>query len=452
MTNKQVKGAALAALLLTTGCVHMAAEIATNRYHALPPGDAAAPTATVAVQDAAWCATHDCSASAEVLQKPVNVLFDPHAHLNMKPGMGFLFKGDPEHLEHEPLWSDPFSEKMAIERIRTSGFGLIVVCLYANAMITWPGDVSDAVYEEIRLTSELVGRHPELFEIATTSGQARRIIASGKIALVFALEGGEWAMRDERAVAELYRAGVRMTNPVHIYDSWIGGSDLQEGAKIILNPPGWANSTVRNGRRENRRGLAEEGKKLLVSLINYGYIIDVSHMSRQSLRDFDDLTAQEKVPYLNSHVPNLSSSAISERSANDEMLRLLRNRGGLLGLVPASYAPQNPVGAPELCQGTVDTYARLFSEATRKAEGMPIAFSSDFNGGVSHVRPTHGPDGCRALDEAKTDFERKGLADIGYVPELIAAMRDRGVDVSPMYAASERFLQIWERAEALKKK
>jgi microsomal dipeptidase-like Zn-dependent dipeptidase len=185
-------------------------------------------------------------------------------------------------------------------------------------------------------------------------------------------------------------------------------------------------------------------------LILYGYIIDVSHMSRQSLRDLTDLTAHDNVPYLNSHVPNLSTSAVSERSANPEMMRLLREHGGLLGLVPASYAPQSPVGAPQLCQGTVETYARLFSEATRLAAGMPIAFSSDFNGGVSHLRPTHGPEGCYPLEQAKTEFDRRGLADIGFVPDMIAAMKARGTDVSPMYAASERFLEIWARAEALK--
>jgi hypothetical protein len=218
-----IAGGLLLVTIATTGCLHLATDVSENEYVNAPADASAATTPTIAEQNASFCAAHDCATSAAGISQPVNVLFDPHAHLNMKPGMGFVFSGDPEHLDHLPRWKDPFSEKMAVDRIRTSGFGLIVVCLYANVFFTWPHDVSDAVYEEIRLTRELVARHPDLFEIATTSAQARRIIASKKIALVFSLEGAEWAMRDETAVAALYRAGVRKTNPVHFDESWIGG-------------------------------------------------------------------------------------------------------------------------------------------------------------------------------------------------------------------------------------
>lgn len=431
--------------LFLSGCIHMAAEISTNRYRALPQ-TAQSATLSVKQQDGAWCANRECKAD---LEKPVNVLFDPHAHLVMKPGMTYLFSGDPEHLEHQPLWSDPLSEKMAIERLRKSGLGLVVVCLYANVMFVWPGDVPAAIYEEIRLAKELAARHPDFLEFATTSRQAREIIASGKIALVFALEGAEWAMRDEKAVADLYAAGVRMVNPVHLYDSWIGGSDMQEGGKLLLNPPGLARAKRVKGSIENPRGLAREGKKLLHSLVQYGYVLDVSHMSRQSLRDTDMLFGAQ-VPLLNSHMPNLISTSPSERAVGPETMRILGKHGGLLGLVPASYSPGIPMDPDHLCQGSVETFARIYADAVRMAGDVPIAFSSDFNGGVSHLRPTHGPDGCYPLAEAKSDFDRNGLADAGYVPDMLDAMRARGVDVSPMYQSSERFLKIWSRAEGLK--
>ncbi len=431
-----------------TACIHMAAEVATNPFRRSEERTPEVRTPTIAEQNAAWCAANDCS--GEPL-RPVNVLMDTHAHLSMGPGMGRFFKGKPWDLEHEPRWSDRFSEKMGVEAMRKSGYGLVVVSLYTNVFAIWPGDAYEAIDEEIRQTHELVRRYPDMFTIATTAEQARRAIAAGKMALVLHLEGAEWVMRSEQDIAYLYRAGVRATNPVHLYDSWIGAADLQAGNRFFLNPPGFGNSYRVNGRRENRKGLTPTGKEFMRTLKDYGILIDISHLSRQSLRDLHAMPELEGLPFFNSHMPDLDTTTYSERGVDDEAFGILRSRKGLLGLVPTAHSPERMDRFPGLCPGTVETYAAIYAEAVQRAGDMPIAMASDFNGGIGHLKPTHGPEGCHAETEGTTAFEKNGMADASSLPATIEWMRSRGVNVQPLYDSAERYLQMWERVEAAKR-
>lgn len=438
----------LAILLSIAGCLHLAPKIAVNRFPApaaMVPDALATPS--IAAQNAAWCAANPCP---PLTGAPVHTLLDLHAHLSMKPGLYWVFSGVPWALEHEPDWSHRFSEKMAVEAVRKSGMKLIVVSLYANPFFTFPQDPAEAIYEELAQTRELVARYPDDFSIATTSEQARRIIAGGKIALLLALEAAEWSMRTPEDVAALYREGVRMVNPIHLYDSWIGGSDLQGTARAFINPPGYGHAHWVDDHRENNLGLTENGRNLLRTFAQYGIVIDISHFSRQSLRDLAAMRELAHLPIVNSHMPNLVDTADNERAVDAYTFRLLAERGGLLGLVPTTESPVGKDPYPGLCRGTVETYARTYAAAVSRAAGMPIAMASDFNGGIGHLRPTHGSDGCRPLMEAKTDFDRHGLRDAGFLPDLVAAMRARGADPEPMFTASERLLQILARAEAAK--
>jgi hypothetical protein len=43
------------------------------------------------------------------------------------------------------------------------------------------------------------------------------------------------------------------------------------------------------------------------------------------------------------------------------------------------------------------------------------------------------------------------LAHVGYIPQVVEAFRSRKLDVTPLYDASERFLDMWERAEKQKR-
>lgn len=437
----------LAGLALAS-CIHLAAEVVTNEFPRSAERTAELQTASIAEQNAAWCEQRDCS---EPPPRPVEVLMDTHAHLAMGPGMGRVFTGTPWEPVQEPHWSYRFSEKMGVDKLLNSGYGLVVVSLYANVFAIWPKDVPTAIDEQIAQMHELVERYPDHFVIVTTSEQARRAIAEGKMALVLHLEGSEWAMRSEADVAHLYRAGVRGANPIHIYDSWIGGADLQMGAKILLNPPGGGHSHFVDGRRENRTGLTPQGKQLLRAMRDYGMVIDISHFSRQALRELHAMPELAGTPIFNSHMPDLAASSKAERAVNQETMDILRARGGLLGLVPTAHSPEVMEPFAGLCPQTVETYTAIYAMALEMAGDMPLGIASDFNGGIGHLKPTHGPEGCYPEDEATTDFQRDGLAHAGYIPDVVEHIRSQGVDVTPLYAASERFLEIWERAEQQKR-
>jgi microsomal dipeptidase-like Zn-dependent dipeptidase len=437
----------LAGFLALTSCIHLAAEVATNNYERSAKPTAELQTASIAEQNAAWCEKRDCSTPPLA---PVNVLMDTHAHLAMGPGMGRFFTGVPWDQVQEPHWSYRFSEKMAVEKLLDSGYGLVVVSLYANVFAVWPKSVPTAIDEALAQMHELVRRHPDRFVIVTTSEQARRAIGEGKMALMLHLEGAEWATRSETELARLYRAGIRSINPIHIYDSWLGGADIQAGGRVIMNPPGAGNSHHVHGRRENRAGLTPQGRQFMRSMRDYGMIIDISHFSRQALRDLHAMEDLVEVPIFNSHMPDVVHSTTSERGVDQEAFDIMRVRGGVLGLVPTAHSPEVLTPFEGLCPGSVETYAAIYGIALTMAGGMPVAIASDFNGGIGHLKPTHGADGCYAEDAETTDFQRHGLAHAGYIPHVVEYIREKGHDVTPLYAASERFLELWERAEQLK--
>jgi hypothetical protein len=78
-----------------------------------------------------------------------------------------------------------------------------------------------------------------------------------------------------------------------------------------------------------------------------------------------------------------------------------------------------------------------------------VAWGSDFQGGVAHIRPKYGPDGCfpARADGAPLDaFDVEGLSSVGRMPDLWRHMAADGADLRPLDASAERFLRIWEVA------
>ncbi len=160
--------------------------------------------------------------------------------------------------------------------------------------------------KQIAAVRALAERHPGTWEIATTTGDVRRIAASGKMAALMGLEGG-YAI-DERVenVARYYQMGVRYMSPTwSVSLSWAGSSGDEIGPK---------------------EGLNDFGRQVVREMNRLGMMVDVSHVSDPT---FWDIVNTSTKPVIASHS---ACRAIADvpRNLTDEMIRAVAKTGGVI--------------------------------------------------------------------------------------------------------------------------
>ena len=160
-----------------------------------------------------------------------------------------------------------------------------------------------------KLTEEFA---PNEIELATTSNDVRRIIASGKKVAMIGVENAYPIGTDISRVKEFYDLGARYMSLAHNGHSQLSDSNTGEKDSIWLH-----------------NGLSDFGKQVLTEMNKWGIMIDVSHPSKEAMRQMIELT---KAPIIASHS---SARALCNHSRNldDEQLEWLKQNGGVVQTV-----------------------------------------------------------------------------------------------------------------------
>lgn len=162
--------------------------------------------------------------------------------------------------------------------------------------------------DQINAVRQLAERHPDLWELATSASDARRIAAEGKMAAFTGLEGG-YAIDDKlENVARYYEMGVRYMSP-----AWTVSTD-------------WAGSSGDSGAT---RGLSEFGKQVIREMNRLGMMVDVSHVSDPTFWDIVHTSTQ---PVIATH-SGCRAIANVPRNLSDEMIKGLANTGGVVNVI-----------------------------------------------------------------------------------------------------------------------
>lgn len=186
------------------------------------------------------------------------------------------------------------------DSLNTSGFAEAA----ANAM---------AKFEAIhRLCEEIA---PDQIELALTSDDVRRIDAAGKKIAMIGVENA-YPIGNDIANFEKYHAlGARYVSLAHNGHSQFSDSHTGEADNEWLH-----------------NGLSEFGKEAVIELNRLGIMIDVSHPSKEAMKQMIALT---KAPLIASHS---SARALCDHSRNldDEQLLLMKENGGVVQTVAFS--------------------------------------------------------------------------------------------------------------------
>ncbi|GAA4274014.1 dipeptidase [Aquimarina gracilis] len=160
-----------------------------------------------------------------------------------------------------------------------------------------------------KLTEEIA---PNQVEIALTSEDVRRIHKTGKKVAMIGIENGYPVGTDIGNVKKFYDLGARYMSLSHNGHSQLCDSNTGEADGVWLH-----------------NGLSDLGKEVIAEMNKYGMMIDVSHPSKESMRQMIELS---KAPIIASHS---SARALCDHSRNldDEQLQWLKENGGVVQTV-----------------------------------------------------------------------------------------------------------------------
>lgn len=153
---------------------------------------------------------------------------------------------------------------------------------------------------------------PNDIELATTSDDVRRIIAKGKKVAMIGIENGYPIGTDISNVKKFYDLGARYMSLSHNGHSQLCDSNTGEADNVWLH-----------------NGVSDLGKEVIKEMNKYGMMIDVSHPSKESMKQ---MIALSKAPIIASHS---SARALCNHSRNldDEQLELMKQNGGVVQTV-----------------------------------------------------------------------------------------------------------------------
>jgi len=153
---------------------------------------------------------------------------------------------------------------------------------------------------------------PDEIELALTSEDVKRIDKKGKKVAMIGIENGYPIGTDLSNVEKFYNRGARYMSLSHNGHSQLSDSNTGERDSIWLH-----------------NGLSDLGKQVVSEMNRVGMMIDVSHPSKEAMKQMIELS---KAPIIASHS---SARALCDHSRNldDEQLEWMKENGGVVQTV-----------------------------------------------------------------------------------------------------------------------
>ncbi len=287
-------------------------------------------------------------------------------------------------------------------------------------------------------TRAMVARYSDRLAMAQTSVDVRAVHATGKIAILLALEDPDRLGADEATIKRLAAEDLR--SDILAYEEPSALADGHAGP-------------VKFG------GLSPLGNKVVRWMQQNGILVDLSHASSDTARDVLD---QSIAPVIFSHS---SAAALCDVSRNvpDDVLGRMPANGGI---VMVSFVPEFTRKVYSDWYDAGGVYATQLlkeyngnREATKplmdvweKAHPAPPVTVADVADHVEHVRDIAGIDHVGiGSDFDGIDFTITGLEDVSKFPNLLEELARRGwSDADLRKVAGDNFLRVLDAADAVR--
>ncbi|XP_045596120.1 uncharacterized protein [Procambarus clarkii] len=208
----------------------------------------------------------------------------------------------------EPWGSSPWSHtdlaRMRHGRVGAQFWAAYVPCgaQYLNA--------AQVTLEQIDVIKRMIARYPQHLGYAQSHASLMEVYNSGRIASLLGVEGGHLMGASLSVLRMYYDLGIRYLTLTH-----------------TCNTP-WADSSLADspGNHEENFGLNDFGAKVVLEMNRLGMLVDLSHVSQQTMRD---ALAVSRAPVIFSHS---SAHALCRHSRNvpDDILKQVHLNGGIV--------------------------------------------------------------------------------------------------------------------------
>ncbi|MDP3175705.1 MAG: membrane dipeptidase [Phenylobacterium sp.] len=237
--------------------------------------------------------------------------------------------------------------KSDLAKLRAGGVDAIVYAVTSNTGArTREGYAAGAAEAAERLAAILaVARdHPDQAQIAYSAADVRRIVDTGRVAIILGFLNAYSLGEDVNGLDDLYAKGVRVVGLAHAGNTAFADSSRPQA-----------------GAGEEHGGLSALGRAAVTRMNDLGELIDVSQLSHQAVLQ---TVAQSRTPVVASHAAVLTL-ADTLRGMNDAEIDAIGAKGGVIQITAFNrYLRPKPA----------DYDARLL--ALRKTYGLPESGTS----------------------------------------------------------------------------
>jgi membrane dipeptidase len=195
---------------------------------------------------------------------------------------------------------------------------------------------------------ELCERSGGAVAVAASSAALAENLAAARISAVLGVEGAQALEGRPERVAELAARGVRFMGLTHLANNELGGSS----SPLMRDRP-----------------LTPLGREVLDAMAAARMPVDLAHASHRTIRD---IAGHPGVRLMCSH-SGVSGATASWRNLDDAELRLVADRGGVVGIIFATIY---------LGGRRIDDVVRHLEHALDVAGEDAVALGSDFDGMV----------------------------------------------------------------------
>lgn len=263
-----------------------------------------------------------------------------------------------------------------------------------------------SVWEGFRGTMENIARwkgwfeeHADIITQVHTTEDIRRAKREGRVGIVLGWQN-TYALEERADFVRVFRdLGVRVMQ-------------LTYNTQNLVGTGCWES---RDG------GLSDYGRDVIDAMNEAGVLVDLSHVGERTSRD---AIAHSKRPVAFTHC---CPSALLEhpRNKSDELLRLVANKGGFVGV--ATYTPFLPKGDDTTVDDCLDAFDHVIGVVGEDAVGI----GTDFTQGqdvafFEWLRTDKGVGRKLGTPYAKRPDNPKGFDGMSEYPNLTAAMLRRG--------------------------
>lgn len=229
-------------------------------------------------------------------------------------GPSTLFVDGHVHITDRVYWEgiDPWKAQPVgtfdYARAKQGGANMVIEDVAPYGYDDYNGDVKQ-VGRFIETFYRVLADHRDKMELALTSADVRRIVASGKLAVMLGIESGFDQDGDVDILRLWYRLGVRI-----IQFTSHGGTAYADAAF-----PGGA----------HWGGINERGRQLIAEMNRLGMLIDISHATEPAMRQIIEAS---RAPVVGSHMGLRSVADRQGLNVPDDVAKSLAAKGGLLGI------------------------------------------------------------------------------------------------------------------------